>query len=78
MDLELVWMCFIAFAAVFVLLTVLSVLMAALTTLFPGKVARTAVPSSRAGTDAAVLATITATMNELYPGASVSRIEEAE
>ena len=78
MDLELVWMCWIAFAAVFLLLTALSIVMAALTAIFPGKVVPPAVLPAQAETDAAALAAITATMNQLYPGASVTRIEEVE
>ncbi len=79
MDLGLLLMCAIAFTAVFLLLTVLSVLMSALTAIFPGRAAppvlRAAPPTD---TDAALLAAITTTMNQLYPGASVTQIEEVK
>ena len=68
---SLALMCAMAFAAVFTLLTVLSILMTALTAAFPPKKIAAAV-----GTDAATKAAITATMNQIYPGARVSKIEE--
>ena len=75
MDLGLLMMCVISFAAVFVLLTVLSIMMTVLTAVFPHKGAhRRALPGGE--TDAAVLAAITTTMNQLYPGTSVTKIEE--
>ena len=78
MDTGLLLMCVIAFTAVFLLLTVLSILMSALTAIFPGKAAPAALPAAEAETDAAVLAAITTTLNQLYPGASVTKIEEVK
>jgi hypothetical protein len=72
---SLALMCAMAFAGVFLLLTVLSVLMTALTALFPPKEPVSNLPAV-GGDDAAVVAAITATMKRLYPGGSVSRIEE--
>jgi len=73
---SLALMCAMAFAGVFLLLTVLSVLMTALTALFPPKEPVSNLPAAGGGADAAVVAAITATMKQLYPGGSVSRIEE--
>ena len=75
MDPGLLMMCVISFAAVFVLLTALSILMTVLTAIFPhkGKQSRA---NPRGESDAAVLAAICATMNQRYPGTSVTKIEE--
>jgi len=79
MDLGLLLMCVISFAAVFTLLTVLSVLMSALTAIFPAKATPPAFHAAgESETDAAVLAAITTTMNQIYPGASVTKIEEVK
>ena len=73
---SLALMCAMAFAGVFLLLTVLSVLMTVLTALFPPKEPVFKLPASGDGVDAAIMAAITATMKQLYPGCSVGRIEE--
>jgi hypothetical protein len=72
---SLALMCVMAFAGVFLLLAVLSILMKVLTAVFPHKESAPALPAA-AGVDAATVAAITTTMNQIYPGACVSKIEE--
>lgn len=59
--------CGIAFAAVFVLLTFLAIVMQLITVLFPGR---------KNALDSTIVAAISSTVASLYPGARVSRIEE--
>ena len=59
--------CGLAFVSVFVLLSVLAVVMQAITALFPERAEVV---------DAAVVAAISATVASVYPGARVTRIEE--
>lgn len=65
--LNLLQACGIAFAAVFLLLTVLAVLMRAITAVFPLRTPRT---------DPAITAAIATAVAILAPGARVTRIEE--
>ena len=64
---DLLMICVVAFAAVFVLLSVLAVLMRTIVSIFPEKT-----PTG----DAAVVAAISSSYQALYPGTKVSRIEE--
>lgn len=64
---DLLMICVVAFAAVFVLLSVLAVLMRIIVSIFPEKT-----PTG----DAAVVAAISSSYQALYPGTMVSRIEE--
>lgn len=57
----------VAFAAVFVLLTVLALIM---------RVIVSALPYKESKTDAALYAAITSTYQSVYPGTKVTRIEE--
>jgi hypothetical protein len=59
--------CVSAFAAVFLLLTLLAVVMRALIAVFPEKVTTT---------DSAVLAAVTAAAFAAYPGARIANIQE--
>jgi len=65
---DLLYICITAFAAVFVVLTVLALLMRLILALFP----------ERDGDDAAVVAAVTAVALTLYPGTRVTKIEEQE
>ena len=67
LELDLLYMCVSAFLAVFVLLTALAAIMRLILVVFP--------KADSAG-DAAVLASITATMQGLYPGTRVTKVEE--
>jgi hypothetical protein len=67
MALNLITICIIAFAAVFVLLLLLAVAMHLITILFPERTAEA---------DGAVVAAISSTVASLWPGARVTRIEE--
>ena len=67
--------CAMAFAAVFLLLTVLCILMTVLTAVLPARESASS-PLGADGVDTALLAAITATMNQIHPGARVSKIEE--
>ena len=64
---DLLLVCASAFAAVFVLLGVLALLMVVILVLFPEK---------KDAADAAVLAAITSVMQSVYPGTRVTRVEE--
>jgi hypothetical protein len=68
-DVGLLWVCTIAFAAVFTLLTVLAAVMHLVTVVFPER---------RAAIDPAVSAAISTTVATLFPGARVTRIEEED
>jgi hypothetical protein len=67
---NLLVICVSAFAAVFVLLSFLAVVMRALVALFPAEVA--------AGTDAAMIAAVTSAVSVAYPGTKVTKIEEIQ
>lgn len=64
---DLLMICVVAFAAVFVLLSFLAVLMRVIVSVFPER---------KASGDAALVAAIHSSYQALYPGTSVSRIEE--
>jgi len=64
---ELLMICVSAFAAVFVLLAVLALLMRLIIVVFPEK---------KAVGDAAVIAAVTTVMQTLYPGTKVTKVEE--
>jgi hypothetical protein len=68
-DLGLLWVCSVAFAAVFTLLTVLAIVMHLVTIAFPER---------RTTLDPAVSAAISTTVATLFPGARVTRIEEED
>ncbi len=69
MSADLVTICISAFLAVFALLSVLAVVMRLILVIFPQK---------DGGTDATVIAAVTATMNTIYPGFEITRIEETK
>lgn len=64
---DLLMICVVAFAAVFVLLTILALLMRVIVIIFPEKASTG---------DAAVVAAISSSYQAHYPGTKVSRIEE--
>lgn len=64
---QLVVACAMAFAAVFLLLSVLALMIQAITTLFPAQ---------HAAVEPAVVAAISTTVASRFPGARVTRIEE--
>ncbi|MFH1687535.1 MAG: hypothetical protein ABIE70_08445 [bacterium] len=64
---ELLFICASAFAAVFLLLTVLAVIMRLILVIFPYKE-----PSS----DAAVLAAMASVVTSLFPGTKITKVEE--
>ena len=64
---SLVMICASAFAAVFLLLGFLSLVMRIIITVFPQK-------SSQG--DAAMLAAVAATVGAIYPGTKITRVEE--
>lgn len=68
-DQNLLMICVSAFIAVFILLTVLAIFMQILTNVFPQKIA-----DKR--DDAAVYAAIATTMQAIYPGTKITKIEE--
>ena len=61
--------CAAAFLAVFVLLAVLAVVMRLIQVAFPAR-------ETDSGSDAAMFAAIAAAMNSMYPGSTVTKIEE--
>lgn len=67
MDLPII--CVSAFAAVFLLLSVLAGVMRIIIILFPEK-------THSADADAAVIAAAASVVSSLYPGSSITRIEE--
>ncbi len=64
---DLLMICLSAFVAVFVLLSVLAVVMRVIIVLFPQKVA---------STDTAVIAAAASVVSTLYPGTTVTKVEE--
>ena len=65
---NLLVICTTAFVAVFVLLSLLAVVMRLLIMVYPEKLA--------AGSDAAMIAAVTAAVSIAYPGTKVSKVEE--
>jgi len=68
-DVDLLWVCAVAFTGVFTLLAALAVVMHLITVLFPER---------RAAVDPVVTAVVSTTVATLFPGARVTRIEEEE
>ncbi|MBD3403387.1 hypothetical protein GF420_10865 [candidate division GN15 bacterium] len=66
-SIELITVCLVAFAAVFILLSILALIMRAIVAIFPER---------RSGSDQAIYAAIASTYQSLYPGTKVTRIEE--
>ncbi len=66
---NLLIVCASAFAAVFLLLSVLALVMRLITVVFPQR---------DSGTDAVVVAAITTTMSTIYPNARITNIEESK
>ena len=66
---DLLMICSSAFAAVFLILFVLAVVMRLIITIFPEK---------ETGTDAAVIAAINTTYHTIYPGTKITKIEEVK
>ena len=66
-SLDLVYICASAFAAVFLLLTVLAIMMRVIIALFPPK---------DITSDAAVIAAIASVAASVYPGTKISKVEE--
>ena len=75
---SLLMMCVISFTAVFTLLAVLATVMRVITAAFPARPAPALPAAAPAESDAAVMAAITTTMNKIYPGAQVTKIEEVK
>jgi hypothetical protein len=69
-SLDLMFVCLSALLAVFVLLTILSIIMRVLIAVFPETLEKLA------KSDAALLAAVTTVAASLYPGMSVTRVEE--
>ena len=82
MDLEQVYISGVAFAAVFIMLTVLAVLMDFLTRAFPGKPPepkkRRKAPAPAGGPEPELVAAVTAAVTTSIPGGRVTRIEEVK
>ena len=87
LELQVLLVCGIAFAAVFVLLSILSVTMSVITSAFrasevpalpaPAAMSPPVAPApAAASVDEAVVAAITSTVMNLYPNVRVSKIEE--
>jgi len=66
-DVDLLWVCAVAFTGVFTLLAVLAILMHLITVVFPER---------RAAVDPVLTAAVSTTVATLFPGARVTRIEE--
>lgn len=64
---DLLLICGVSFLMVFVILIVLALSMRLIILLFPEK---------KAAADAAIVAALTATMQNLFPGTSITKIEE--
>lgn len=64
---DLLLICGVSFLMVFVILIVLALSMRLIILLFPEK---------KAEADAAIVAALTATMQNLFPGTSITKIEE--
>lgn len=66
---NLFFICISAFLAVFVLLSILAISMRLILIIFPEKESKT---------DAAVLAAVSTTVQSIYPGTLITKIEEAK
>ena len=66
-SLDLLLICASAFVAVFCLLTVLALVMRIIVVVFPQK---------EASADAAIIAALASTVSTLYPGTSITKVEE--
>lgn len=66
---ELLPICIAAFIWVFTILIVLAVVMRLIILIFPEK---------KAGTDAAVIAALSATVQAAFPGTTINKIEEGK
>ena len=66
---SLIFVCVSAFIAVFVLLTVLALVMRFILVAFPEKEKKF---------DAAIIAALTTTMQTVYPGTTIKKIEEVK
>jgi len=66
---NLLFVCLSAFIAVFVLLSILAISMRLILRIFPEKESKT---------DAAVLAVVSTSMQSIYPGTIITKIEEAK
>jgi hypothetical protein len=64
---QLLLICVAAFVAVFIVLSLLAVIMRVIIIIFPDKVN---------GSDTALLAAISTSINRLYPGTKITKIEE--
>lgn len=69
-SLDLMFVCLSALLAVFVLLTILAIIMRILIAVFPETLEKLA------KSDAALLAAVTTAAASIYPGMSVTRVEE--
>ena len=69
-SLQLLFICLSALLAVFVLLTILAIMMRILVALFPETLERLT------KSDAALIAAVTTAAASLYPGMTVTRVEE--
>jgi len=80
MNLEQVFVSGVAFAAVFIMLTVLAGLMTLLTRIFPGKPPepkkRKGAPRGGSGPDQELVAAVSAAVSTAIPGGRVTKIEE--
>ena len=66
-SIDLFMICVVAFAAVFVLLAILALLMRIIVSLFPQRITES---------DPALVAAVSSTYHSLFPGTKVTRIEE--
>ncbi|MEK6756058.1 MAG: hypothetical protein AABZ02_07900 [Bacteroidota bacterium] len=66
-SLELVWICSIAFIAVFIILALVALVMRGILLLFPER---------QKTDDTAVLAALSAALQATYPGTRITKIEE--
>jgi len=66
---SLIFVCLSAFIAVFVLLTVLALIMRSILIAFPEKEKKL---------DAAIIAALTTTIQTVYPGTTIKKVEEVQ
>lgn len=80
MNLDQVFVSAVAFAAVFIMLTILAGLMTLLTRIFPGKPPgpkkRKNAPGGAKGPDQELVAAVSAAVSTAVPGGRVTKIEE--
>ncbi|MBM4161506.1 MAG: hypothetical protein FJ217_10445 [Ignavibacteria bacterium] len=65
---DLLWICSIAFIAVFIVLSLIAVVMRGIMMLFPDR---------KGKDDAAVIAALSTVLQTTYPGTRITKIEEA-